>query len=105
MDVTATGYWVVGVFIATQIGSLIWILASNKADARILKMQMLALDAEVKKLSNVLIDLANLNGRLTLFEERQVAQGKRVDEAVSRMNRHIDHQVGCPIGKIPPSIS
>lgn len=48
------------------------------------------LKVNVKELSGVLVTLAQTNGRIDRMEERQLAQGKRVDETVSRLNSVID---------------
>lgn len=46
--------------------------------------------AELKTLNKVVTDLAVQNQRMNTIEDRAVAQGKRLDEALGRFNRWID---------------
>lgn len=41
-------------------------------------------------INSVLLTLSEQTGRITLVEERQLLQGKRMDETITRMNNHLD---------------
>lgn len=46
-----------------------------------------ALEDDAKNMSRVLVQLADNNGRFSLLEERQMAQGKRLDEMRAAVTR------------------
>jgi len=84
--------WVVAVIIfgATQVGSLVWILASQRAEGQLLKSEIEGIQREVEKLANVLVNQADMRGEINLINERLVAQGKRLDEEITRSNYYRD---------------
>lgn len=79
-----------GIFTATQVGSLIWVLASTKRDSNVFRKQLGEMQEELKKVGNVLLTLADFRGELNLVNERQNAQAKRLDEQQSRSTKQID---------------
>lgn len=79
------------IFGAVQLISLGGIIISNKLDTRILGLRVDSLADEMKKLSKVLVNQTEQTGRINLVEERQLAQGKRLDETSARISRHIDN--------------
>lgn len=80
----------IGVFTATQVGSLIWVLSRTARDASALKEQLGKLQEEMEKLGNVLVTLADFRGEINLVSERQNAQAKRLDEQQLRHTKQID---------------
>jgi hypothetical protein len=48
------------------------------------------LEADVKKMGEVLIILAEQKGEIKLLRESQILQGKRVDEVTNRFNNWVD---------------
>jgi len=47
-------------------------------------------EVELKKLTEVLINQALLGGRIDRVEDRQLAEGRRLDELQTRINRSAD---------------
>lgn len=78
------------VFGGVQLVSLIGTIWTVRTDAKILGVRVDAIAEEMKKISNILINQAEQSGRINLIEERQLAQGKRLDDVSSRVSRHID---------------
>lgn len=83
----------IGVVVVGAAG-FIWAL---KGDARVLAQRLSSQDDvlremkdEVKKIGEVLITLATQNVRLQTIEERQLAQGKRLDDSERRLNAWLD---------------
>lgn len=79
----------VGVFIATQIGSLIWILANQKWESKQMQLGLEQTNAtiddmqiEIGKLGDVLIRMADMRGEINLMNERLMAQVKRFDDTI-----------------------
>lgn len=67
-------------------------IVSGKTDTRILDTRLQMIDAqiedfktELKKLTEVLINQALQGGRITLMEERQLAEGRRLDKYETRL--------------------
>lgn len=88
--VEAGHYITIAIFLATQAGTLIWFLASTRADSRVLKAQMESVRREMEKLGNVLVTLSDFSGRMNLFEERHTMTGKRLDDITVRVNTWMD---------------
>jgi Tfp pilus assembly protein PilO len=76
----------IGIFIATQVGSLIWVLANTRGEANVLKAQLESVENELRKLSNVLVSLADLRGEIAIMNERHNILSKRLDEEMKRTN-------------------
>jgi hypothetical protein len=55
--------------------------------------KILDLKDEMKKLGSVLERLADLGARINLIEDRQLAQGKRIDSLMERVSTFIDKHV------------
>ena len=87
------GPWIaVAIFVLTQITSVVWLLATMKGDSKIMRREIEAIQVEISKFGNVLERLADFRGQLAVYEERQLAQGKRLDEVAARMSRYVDDQ-------------
>ncbi len=78
------------IFVTVQLLSILGIVTAVKGDARVLKSQLVSVFKELEKLGNVLVALAEQKGEMALVQERQLLQGKRLDELTARLNRHID---------------
>ncbi len=83
----------VAIFLATQIGSLIWVLAGQKGESRVMKGEIKGVkedisgvQREVEKLGNVLVSMADMRGEINLLNARMLAQGQRLDEEITRSN-------------------
>lgn len=78
------------VFAISQIIILAATVAVIRSDTKVLSVRVDALQAELAKLTRVLETLAQQAERLSNVEERQLAQGKRIDELSNRLNQYID---------------
>ena len=63
-----------------------------KSDTRVLATRLGNLEEDVKKMSDVLVELAKTDGRMNLIEDRILAQGKRLDEATSVLHAMMTSQ-------------
>ena len=63
-----------------------------KSDTRVLATRLGNLEEDVKKMSDVLVELAKTDGRMNLIEDRIFAQGKRLDEATSVLHSMMTSQ-------------
>lgn len=80
------------------IGGLFFI-SNVKSDVRVLDMRLTAVDAQLEdfkiqqaKVNDILIAMATATGRANAMEERILAQGRRLDEIITRVNVHLDFQ-------------
>lgn len=87
------------IFGITQIGSLIWVLATLKGDARVTNTQLESMQREIETQGKVLDrqsvtleTLAVQRQELALLQERQLLQGRRLDELNNRLNAWIDRK-------------
>lgn len=48
---------------------------------------------ELKKVNDILVRMATSDARLEHVEQRQLAQGKRLDETIARLNLWLDKKV------------
>lgn len=75
-------------------GVIIWRMSRMATQFEMIGAQQSAEIADLKKgiegLSSVLITLAQQSGRIDRIEDRQLAQGKRLDDVVNRTNTLID---------------
>lgn len=82
-------------------GAIIWRMSSMAARFEMIGIQQSAEIADLKKgidgLSSVLITLAQQSGRIDRIEDRQLAQGKRLDEFTGRINTLIDAKFYQPV--------
>lgn len=85
--------------IAFFVGGLAFVY-SLKADTKIhdarfdmFAEQLTDLKEEIKKLNEVLVQLALQGGRIASVEERLLSQGRRLDEQISRLNAYIDTKI------------
>jgi uncharacterized coiled-coil protein SlyX len=85
------------VFFALQVGSLIWTLASQRAEGRALREAMTNLvnkvndiEDDLKGYGRILVDMADFRGDMKLLREQLLAQGKRLDETSARLNNVLD---------------
>jgi hypothetical protein len=75
-------------------GTIIWRMSNMATRFEMIGIQQAAEIADLKKgvegLSSVLVALATQGGRIDRIEDRQLSQGKRLDEFTSRINTLID---------------
>ena len=66
--------------------------ATKVLDARLelIDAQMEDFKTEMKKLTDILINQATQSGRIDRVEDRQLAEGKRLDELFSRFNSYVN---------------
>lgn len=64
-----------------------------KSDTKVLRTRLDNVDSKIDKMDNVLINLAQFDGRLNRLEDRQILSGSRVDELSNRFNKHLDAQL------------
>lgn len=76
-----------GVGVGAQIIVWVGLMASMRADTGILKRQLADLATKVEKLGDVLIQLARVDGRINMMEERQLLAGKRLDHVIQRVDQ------------------
>lgn len=60
------------------------------AEIKELKNEAHELRMDVEKLNDIMIELTRTSGRMDRIEDRQIAQGKRLDESVQRFNDWTD---------------
>lgn len=83
-------------FLATGMGVIYSLKGDNRVQEQKFLMfaeQMTEIKFEVKKLSDILVQLATQAGRITSVEERLLSQGRRLDENIARVNRFIDKEI------------
>lgn len=85
------------VTVVIQLVLIVAFLTTLKNDSKVLKEKINVMGEELKKLSEVIISQAlqgeqikMIGERFKATEERQVQEGKRLDEALLRFNRYID---------------
>jgi hypothetical protein len=71
-----------GIFIAGNIGSLIWGAATVRA-------QLSGMQREIERQGQVLQGLADVRGEMKLMMERAMMQGRRIDELTSLVMSHL----------------
>ncbi len=75
-------------------GVIIWRMANMTTRFEMVGVRQAEEIKELKKgiegLSSVLVTLATQSGRIDRIEDRQLAQGKRVDDITTRINTLID---------------
>jgi hypothetical protein len=55
------------------------------------------LKENIEKLNEMLVQMANQNGRINVMEERQMMTIKRLDEISTRLNIHLDNKINQKI--------
>ena len=72
-------------------------VADSRASSKTFAIRLDFVDAqmedsklELKKLNGVLVQLAEQSGRMDRIEDRQLAEGKRVDAFEQRFNRYVN---------------
>lgn len=60
-----------------------------EGSTQILGVRLVGVENEMKKLVDVNIRMAENKGRMDLIEERQLAQGKRLDASVDAINKQL----------------
>lgn len=82
----------IGVFVATQVGTLIWTVATIRGDARGIRAEMGFMQRELDRITKVLEQVADARSDMQLIQERGLAQGKRLDDLSQRLNRFLDER-------------
>ena len=76
----------VGVFVLGQIIVWVAILSSLRSDTKELRADLIEMKVEMKKLGEVVVQLARVDGRINMVEERQLLAGKRLDHLIQRFD-------------------
>lgn len=85
------GHWItIGIFVATNLIGVAGFVLSTRVDVGKLKDSMKEMQIELEKLGNILVTLADFKGEMNLIQERQLAQGRRLDESVTELNKSKD---------------
>lgn len=81
-------------------GAIVWRMANMATRFEMIGAQQSKEIQELKKgieaLSSVLVTLAQQSGRIDRIEDRQMAEGRRVDEINSRLNTYVNGHFGKP---------
>jgi 3-methyladenine DNA glycosylase AlkD len=74
----------------------IYFVSQMKSDGKLTERRLEMIDSqfedvkvELKKLAEIMVTLAQTNGRIDRVEDRQLAEGKRIDEFILRFNQHM----------------
>lgn len=71
---------IIGIFAVTQIVSFVWVVTSMKAGLLILKTQMVDVRDDLKKINDVLVELAVQKTRMDVLAERMQLLDTRYEE-------------------------
>jgi hypothetical protein len=61
-----------------------------KSDTKVLRARLDIVDQKIDKMDNVLVQLAETNGRINRIDDRQVLTGTRLDDLSKRFNDLVD---------------
>lgn len=89
------GHWLtIGIFLFSNIVTVVGIIFSTRVDTNKLKDNMAALatdmsnlQKDMEKFGNILVTLADFKGEMNLMRERQMIEGKRLDRESERADR------------------
>lgn len=77
-----------------SLSTLLWRMATMTQKFEQIGAQQAEEITEIKtglrKVTDILIELSKISGRIDRVEDRQMAQGKRLDQTETRLNRVID---------------
>jgi hypothetical protein len=77
-----------------SVGGILFKLGGMTKEFRLIGLQQAAeisdLKVQIEKLGEVLIEQAKADGRMRLMEERQLAEGKRIDTYQAAISRQIE---------------
>ena len=80
-------------------GAIVWRMANMATRFELIGVQQSKEINELKKgiesLSSVLVTLAQQSGRIDRIEDRQMAEGKRVDDIGNRLNIYLNGKLGA----------
>lgn len=88
----ADAWAVVGVFIISQLIIWVGLITSLRGDTRAMKSEITDMKAELKKLGDVILQLAKVNGRLDIVDERVLLTGKRLDDLSVRLGKYMNRE-------------
>jgi hypothetical protein len=89
-----TTHWLtIGIFLFSNLVTIVGIIFSTRVDTNKLKDKMAELAADMstlqkdmKQFGQILVTLADFKGEMNLIQERQLAQGRRIDEHIKDSN-------------------
>lgn len=95
MITEGTGFDLTHIFetLITVIPVAVGFIWAIKSDTKVLRTRLDNVDSKIDKMDNVLVNLAQFDGRLNRLEDRQILSGTRLDELSKRVNDNIDGQL------------
>ena len=81
---------VLGVFGATQLLSLLWVVSTMRGDNKVLQTQMKDVREELKQITKIMLMQVEQKAEIVSLNDRLLLTGKRVDETASRLNKFVD---------------
>lgn len=91
------GHWItLAIFVAGNLFTVAGVVISNRIDTNTLKgrmnsfaEEMKMMKDELKQFGDILLAMADFKGELKLLNERQLAQGKRMDDTSTVINERL----------------
>lgn len=91
------GHWItLAIFVAGNLFTVAGVVISNRIDTNTLKgrmnsfaEEMKMMKDELKQFGDILVAMADFKGELKLLNERQLAQGKRMDDTSTVINERL----------------
>ncbi len=101
------GHWLtVAIFVTTNLITVAGVIISIRVDTSKLKekmtelaQDMMGMQIELKELGKVLVTLADFKGEINRIQDRQLAQGQRLDETI-RQNAEAHREIWNKIDKL-----
>lgn len=101
------GHWLtVAIFVTTNLITVAGVIISIRVDTSKLKekmtelaQDMMGMQIELKELGKVLVTLADFKGEINRIQDRQLAQGQRLDETI-RQNAEAHKEIWTKIDKL-----
>ena len=81
---------VLGVFGATQILSLLWVVSTMRGDNKVLQTQMQDVREELKQIAKIMLMQVEQKAEIVSLNDRLLLTGKRIDETSMRLNKFVD---------------
>lgn len=90
LSMTPEAWSAIGIYVATQIITLVGVVIALKGDTKTLKQEMAEMKQQLKSLVDVVVAQALQGERIRQMEQRELLTGKRIDEVQTRVNRYLD---------------
>lgn len=81
---------VLGVFGATQLLSLLWVVSTMRGDNKVLQTQMKDVREELKQITKIMLMQVEQKAEIVSLNDRLLLTGKRIDETSMRLNKFVD---------------